>query len=62
MLVRRIAYVSAVDHALETRVYRPAHHIAIRVAQAVRRLQQGSLQLYVLYIVIAVVVLLLVAR
>ena len=59
---RRIAYVSAVDHALETRVYRPAHHIAIRVAQAVRRLQQGSLQLYVLYIVIAVVVLLLVAR
>jgi len=58
----RIEYHTAVDHALETRVYRPAHHWAIRLAQVVRRLQQGTLQLYLLYIVAAVIVLLIVAR
>jgi hydrogenase-4 component B len=59
---RRILYHTAVDHALESRVYGPAHRASIRLAQIVRRLQQGSLQLYLLYIVAAVVVLLLVNR
>jgi hydrogenase-4 component B len=59
---RRIAYRTAVDHALESRVYAPAHRFSIRLAQVVRKLQQGSLQLYLFYIVAAVVVLLLVNR
>jgi hydrogenase-4 component B len=59
---RRIEYHTAVDHALETRVYGPAHRFSIRLAQIVRKLQQGSLQLYLFYIVAAVVVLLLVNR
>ena len=59
---RRIGYHTAVDHALETRVYSPAHRFSIRLAEVVRRLQQGTLQLYLLYTVIAVIVLLRVAR
>lgn len=58
----RIEYHTAVDHALETRVLHPAHHWSIRFAQVVRRLQQGTLQLYLLYTVVAVIVLLIVAR
>ncbi|MFN8622064.1 MAG: proton-conducting transporter membrane subunit [Chloroflexota bacterium] len=58
----RIEYRTAVDHALETHVYGPAHRLSIRVAQVVRRVQHGSLQLYLAYIVAAVIVLLLVAR
>ena len=59
---RRIGYHTVVDHALESRVYGPAHRFSIRFADVARRLQQGTLQLYVLYIVVAVIVLLLVAR
>jgi hydrogenase-4 component B len=59
---RRIHYRTTVDHALESRVYRPLHHWSVRAAQVTRRLQQGSLQLYLLYTVVAVVVLLFVAR
>jgi hydrogenase-4 component B len=59
---RRISYRTTVDHALESRDYRPAHRASIRLAQVVRRLQHGSLQLYLGYIVAAVVVLLLVGR
>jgi hydrogenase-4 component B len=59
---RRIRYRTVVDHALESRVYRPVHHVSVRFAQAARRIQHGSLQGYLLYTLVAVVVLLLVAR
>jgi hydrogenase-4 component B len=59
---RRIEYHTAVDDALESRVYGPTHRFSIRLAQVVRKLQHGSLQLYLFYIVAAVVVLLLVNR
>ena len=59
---RRVTYRSEVDHVIESRVYAPLHRASIGLSQAARRLQQGSLQLYLLYTVVAVVVLLLVTR
>jgi hydrogenase-4 component B len=58
----RIEYESAVDHVIESRVYDPLHRVSVRLSQAARRFQQGTLQLYVAYVVVAVVVLLIVAR
>jgi len=59
---RRIVYRSEVDHVIESRVYAPLHRAGIALSQAARRLQQGTLQLYLAYTVGAVVVLLLLAR
>jgi hydrogenase-4 component B len=59
---RRIVYHSEVEHLIESRVYGPLHRASIVVAQVARRLQQGTLQLYLAYTVGAVVILLLVAR
>jgi hydrogenase-4 component B len=59
---RRVAYRSEVDHLIESRVYEPLHRAALAFAQVARRLQQGTLQLYLAYTVVAIVVLLLVAR
>jgi len=59
---RRVSYRSEVDHLIESRVYGPVHRASIAFAQLARRLQQGTLQLYLAYIVGAVIVLLLVAR
>jgi hydrogenase-4 component B len=59
---KRVSYHSEVDHLIETRVYAPAHRVAIAFAQLARRLQQGTLQLYLAYSVGAVIVLLLLAR
>lgn len=59
---RRIVYRSEVDHLIESRVYGPLHRASIALSQVARRLQQGTLQLYLAYTVGAVVILLLVAR
>ncbi|HEY6608896.1 MAG TPA: proton-conducting transporter membrane subunit, partial [Candidatus Limnocylindria bacterium] len=59
---RRVTYHSEVDHLIETRAYGPIHRASIAFAVAMRRLQHGTLQLYLAYMVVAVVVLLLVAR
>ena len=58
----RVRYRSAVDHVTESWLYRPLHRSGLVFAQTARRLQQGTLQLYVAYIVVALVLLLLVAR
>ena len=58
----RVHYRSEVDHLTESWLYRPLHRFGVVFAHAARRLQQGTLQLYVAYIVAAVIVLLLVAR
>ncbi len=57
-----IHYRGDVTLVLEDRVFRPAHALGVRAAQAVRRLQAGAIQLYLAYIVVAVLVLLLVTR
>ena len=59
---RRVTYHSEVDHLIESRAYGPLHRASITFSIAIRRLQQGTLQLYLAYTVVAVVVLLLVAR
>ena len=58
----RVRYRSEVVHVVESRFYHPLHRFSLALAQTARRLQQGTLQLYVAYIVVAVIVLLLVAR
>ena len=59
---RRVAYRSEVDHLIESRIYGPVHRASIALSQLVRRLQQGTLQLYLAYTVGALVILLLLAR
>ena len=59
---RTVRYRGEVSHVIDDRLYRPMHRAAVAGAQLVRRIQSGSLQLYVAYAVVALVVLLLVAR
>ena len=59
---RTVRYRGEVSHIIDDRLYRPLHRAAITAAQLVRRIQSGSLQLYLAYAVAALVVLLLVAR
>jgi hydrogenase-4 component B len=55
-------YRSKVTLILEDRVFRPAHALSVRFAELVRRVQSGSLQLYLAYTVGALLVLLWWAR
>ena len=59
---RRVTYRSEVDHLIESRVYGPLHRASIALSVAVRRVQHGTLQLYLAYTVVTVVILLLVTR
>ncbi len=59
---RTVRYRGEVSHVIDERLYRPLHLGAVRAADLVRRLQSGSLQLYLAYAVAALVALLLVAR
>jgi len=57
-----IHYRSEITLFLEDRVFRPAHQVSLQVANLARRLQGGAIQLYIAYIVVAVLALLLWAR
>jgi hydrogenase-4 component B len=57
-----IRYRSEITLLLEDRVLKPAHQLSLRGADFARKLQGGAIQLYVAYIVIAVLALLLWAR
>jgi hydrogenase-4 component B len=59
---RTVRYHGRVTHLIDERLYRPVHAAAVAGAQLIRRLQSGSLQLYLAYAVTTLVVLLLVAR
>lgn len=59
---RRVRYRIEIDHVIESFVYRPIHRGAVLLARTARRLQQGTLQLYIAYALAAVVVLLVVTR
>jgi hydrogenase-4 component B len=59
---KTVRYHGTVSHLIDERVYAPAHRTAVAAAQLIRRLQSGSLQLYLGYTVTAIVILLLVAR
>ena len=57
-----IRYEGEITLVLEERVFGPAHRASLRLAAVVRRLQNGVIQLYLAYTVIAVLVLLLWTR
>ena len=57
-----IRYRSEITLILEDRFFRPAHGLSLRAADFARRLQGGAIQLYIAYSVVAVLVLLLLAR
>jgi hydrogenase-4 component B len=59
---RTVRYRGEVSHLIDERLYGPLHRAAVAAAQLVRRLQSGSLQAYLAYAVVALVVLLLLAR
>jgi hydrogenase-4 component B len=59
---RTVRYRGEVSHLIDERLYEPLHRAAVAAAQLVRRLQSGSLQVYLAYAVAALVILLLVAR
>jgi hydrogenase-4 component B len=59
---RTVRYHGRVSHLIDERLYGPLHHAAVAAAQLIRRLQSGSLQLYLAYAVSALIALLLVAR
>jgi hydrogenase-4 component B len=57
-----ISYRSEITLLLEDRVLKPAHQLSLRGANFARKLQGGAIQLYVAYIVVAVLALLWWAR
>ena len=59
---RTVRYRGGARHLIDERVYVPLQRGAVGAAQLARRVQNGSLQLYLAYTVVALVLLLLVAR
>ena len=59
---RVVRYHGRAKHVIDERLYEPLHRAAVDGAQLARRLQNGSLQLYLAYSVVALVILLLLAR
>jgi hydrogenase-4 component B len=57
-LVQDVRYEAEVPHLFDTVLYAPAQHAALRAARVARRLQSGSLQAYILYLLGLVLVLL----
>jgi hydrogenase-4 component B len=59
---RTVRYRGETSHVIDERLYGPLHRTAVASAQLARRLQNGSLQLYLAYTVTALVILLVLAR
>jgi len=50
-----------VEEVFQTRIYRPLNRVVLRLARRLRALQAGSIQAYLIYIFITLVLLLLFA-
>jgi hydrogenase-4 component B len=61
-LVRSIEYHAVVPHLFDSVIYRPIVRASLAGAVVARRLQSGSLRLYVAYLLALVLVLLAAAR
>ena len=61
-VVQEVTYSGHVPHLIDERVYRPIVRLSLASAAHARRLQSGSLGLYVVYLIALVVVLLAAAR
>ncbi len=57
-----VRYRSEITLLFEERVLKPAHRLSLRAANVARKLQGGAIQLYIAYMVLAVLVLLWWAR
>jgi len=55
-------YTGGVTHVLEQHVFGPLHALSVRGSSTVRRLQNGSVQVYLAYALIGLVILLAVGR
>ena len=53
---RRLVYHLSINYVLNDKLYRPFNESIIRVAQFLRKIQSGSLQLYISYILVVTVV------
>ena len=61
-VVREVTYTGHVPHLIDERIYRPLLRLSLRAAGHARRLQGGSLGIYVGYLIALVVILLAAAR
>ncbi len=61
-VVQEVAYQGHVPHLIDDRLYRPVVRVALVAAARARRLQSGSLGLYIAYLIGLVLVLLAIAR
>jgi hydrogenase-4 component B len=61
-LVQEVRYRAEVPHLFDTALYRPARGIALRGAALARRIQSGSLRLYLVYLVALLLFALALAR
>lgn len=61
-VVQEISYEGGVPHLFDTKLYRPVVRLSVAAAAHSRRLQSGSLRLYVLYLLALVVFLLVLVR
>ena len=61
-VVQEITYEGRVPHLIEERLYRPGARLSLAAAAQARRLQSGSLRMYVAYLAGLVLLLLLAAR
>ncbi|MBI2764412.1 MAG: hypothetical protein HYX53_00710 [Chloroflexi bacterium] len=62
LLPRRVRYSGRVPATFEERVYAPLRSVAIFSARRIRALQNGSVEVYLLYIFVALLAMLVVAR
>jgi hydrogenase-4 component B len=61
-VVQEVVYEARVPHLFDTLVYEPASAAALRGAAVVRRLQSGSLRVYIVYLLGLVAVLVALVR
>ena len=54
-----IRFEAHVEEVFETRIYRPLHRLVLRLSRRMRALQAGSLQAYLIYIFVTLLLLLL---
>lgn len=61
-VVQSVEYRGAVPHLFDTHLYRPIVHLSLQLAARARRIQSGSLRVYVAYLVALLLFVLVLAR
>ena len=58
---KTIRFESHVEEVFQTRIYRPLNRLVLRVSRRMRALQAGSIQAYLIYIFVTLLLLLMFA-